>query len=473
MDRRNYWLAASTLGVLLLFAVPLATGVYRIPVQMSEVLDIVQYVGDAPDVRAAFVIGLHAAPTMLRPLRQVHTRLLIDAAEMAGSYRPVFRGVHAALAVLLLAAFVAVARPRSALDLFALTCALAVLVGLHSFTALVREAYPVNHFLLVTLYAWVVLLIARSRGGVLADTGAALCLGLALLTLELGALVVVVACAAHYAGWKGISRRGLLAMLVIALAYAYLRVGYLQIETPAFAERATGFGFSALSREEQLARFGEHRWVLYAYTAASGAASVVLSQPRNGVWTLPAAWVSDTVQPWMIVHALSSLATSLLVLWYACSRLPGGHRGFRDPPVAIAGAVIIANALIGYAYAKDEILAFAGTFYALAVYVAARHLFVRLGLLERAPLRMLVASLACVVMMLWSVRVAGLHYLLREQAFHVRNDWALVLPPAVTPQPMKPEWLHAAMALKREALASAAITPRLLPPSVRAWLGEL
>ena len=472
MRRSDGRVAAAAFTIALLFAVPLADSIYRIPVQVSEVLDIVQYVGDAPDVGKAFAIGLHAAPTMLRPLRQVHTRLLLDGAEWIGSYRPVFRGVHATLAVLLLVTFAAVARPRTVTDLMALVCALAVLVGLHGFMSLLREAYPINHFLLVTLYAWVVLLVARSRGGLLADAAAVICLALALFTLELGALVLVVACAAHVTGWKGISRRGLFAMVVVGLVYAYIRVGYLDIQTPPFAERATGFGFGTLSGEEQLARFGDRHWLLYAYTVASGAIGVLLSQPRNGIWTLPAAWTSGAVQPWMIVHALSSVATTTLVLWYAFSRDDDGRRGYRDPHVAIPGAVLLANAFIGYAYAKDEVLALAGTFYALALYAAARRLFVHLTAIRR-PARALVAVLACVVMTMWAVRVAGVHYALREQAFQVRNDWAQVFPPAVAPPAMKPQWLRAAMALKSEALAVPVITPRLLPRWVAAWLGDL
>ena len=471
MRQGDHRVAAVAFTIALLFAIPLADSVYRIPVQMSEVLDIVQYVGDAPDVGAAWAIGLRAAPTMLRPMRQVHTRLLLNGAEWAGSYRPVFRGVHAGLTVLLLITFVAVVRPRTTTDLMALTCALAVLIGVHSFTSLLREAYPVNHFLLVTLYAWVVLLIARSRGGLLADAGAAMCLALALFTLELGVLVIVVACAAHVAGWKGISTRGLLAMVVVGLAYAYVRVGYLDIQAPAFAERATGFGFGALSREEQLARFGDRHWVLYAYTVISGAISVMLSQPRNGIWTLPAAWAADAVQPWMIVHALSSIATTGLVLWYAVTRQSDGRRGYRDPHVVVPAAILAANAFIGYGYAKDEIVALGGTFYALALYPAARRLFVQLASARRA-VRAVVASLACVVMMTWAVRVAGVHYALREQAFQARNDWAQVFPPAVPVPPIKPQWLRAAMALKGEALAVPAMTPRLLPQSVAAWLGD-
>jgi hypothetical protein len=280
-----------------------------------------------------------------------------------------------------------------------------------------------------------------------------------------------VACAAHAAGWRGISTRGLLAMVVVGVAYAYVRVGYLDIQAPAFAERATGFGFAALSPEEQLARFGDRHWVLYAYTVTSGALSVILSQPRNGIWTLAAAWASHAVQPWMIVHALSSMATTALVLWYAMTRQSDGRRGYRDPHVVIPAAVLIANAFIGYGYAKDEIVALAGTFYALAVYAAARRLFVQLATV-RPPVRAVVASLACMVMIMWAVRVAGVHYALREQAFQVRNDWAQVFPPAVPVPPVKPQWLRAAMSLKSEAFAVPAITPRLLPPPVAAWVGD-
>ena len=448
------------LAVALLFAVPLADSVYRIPVQASEVTDIVQYVGDTANVQSAFALGLRASRTMFRPLRQVHTRLLLDLAEWrATGYHAAFRGVHAALGVLLVLAFALAARPRSLADLSALACALAVLVGLHTFNGLFREAYPVNHFLVVTLYGWAVLLLSQRGGGIGADLAAGACVALALLTLESGILVAVVAVASHVGGWRGISRRGLTLVALVLLAYAYWRVGYLEIAWPPFGERDSGFGLGVLSTSDQVAQFGSRRWLLYGYNTASAASTILFAQPTNGTWTLLAAWRAGEVDPWMPIQAAASITATFVIAWYAVRRNEEGRRGWRDPCCFVPGVVVVANAAIAYAYAKDEVVAFAGTFYALAFYASIRNLL-------SAPFRSRrVARAATVIaftlMALWAARVAALHVILREQAFVARNDWVT--------------WTEhgpAVDALRQEALGVPTWSPRQLPSWVPRWIGE-
>ena len=444
----------------LLFAIPLAASIYGIPVQASEVTDIIQYVGDTPSAPAAFSLGLRASRTMLRPMRQLHTKLLLALVEWrGGGYHAVFRGVHAALAVLLVLLFALAARPASAVDLSALGCSLAVLVGLGPFSALFREAYPVNHFLVVTLYGWVVLLLAQRGRGLAADLMAVACVALALLTLESGILVAVVAVAAHLAGWRGVSRRGLALIAAVVAAYAFLRVGYLGIGTPPFAERDTGFGFGVLTSAEQVARFDGQRGVLYAYNVLSGVSTILFSQPTNGTWTHAAALRAGTVRPWMVVQGAASIATTAVIVACAVRRRADGGRAWCGPYFAVPAVVIVANAVIAYSYAKDEIIAFAGTFYALAAYAAFRTVLARLS---RADARAMAgAVLACAVMMLWATRVAALHVILREQAYSVRNDW-------VDSKATEP----VAGALRSEALRVPTISPRAFPRWVPAWLGE-
>ena len=452
-----FW-RALTLG--LLFALPLAPSVYRIPVQASEVIDIVQYVGETPSPRAAFSLGLRASRTMLRPMRQLHTKLMLEVVEWrGGGHHAVFRGVHAALAVLLVLLFALAARPASAADLSALACSLAVLVGLGPFNALFREAYPVNHFLVVTLYGWAVLLLSQRGRGLAADLAAAACVALALLTLESGILVAVVAVAAHAAGWRGVSKRGLALIAAVLAAYAYLRLGYLGIGTPPFAERDTGFGLGILTTAEQIARFDRQRWLLYAYNVLSGVSTILFAQPTNGTWTLAAAWRDGSINPWMLIQAAASTMTTIVILLYGLRRQPGGQRGWRDPYFAVPAAAIVANAFIAYTYAKDEILAFGGTFYALAAYSAARRLLARLS---RADARALAGSvLACAVMTLWATRVAALHVILREQAFSVRNDWVAIEGDAPV-----------VATLRSEALTVRTVSPRAFPGWVPRWIGE-
>jgi hypothetical protein len=85
---------------------------------------------------------------MLRPLKQVWTKLLVSAGEAVGDrFHLVFRGFHAFAGVALVALFVWVCRVRTWTDVAALACALAILTGMHTFVGLFRESFPINHFL--------------------------------------------------------------------------------------------------------------------------------------------------------------------------------------------------------------------------------------------------------------------------------------------------------------------------------------
>src|SRR5207253_7017390 len=151
---------------------------------------------------------------------------------------------------------------------------------------MMREAYPINHFLEIAVYALVVLVAAQSRGGVIADAVTLAALALALLTLEAGVLVWVVAVSAWIAGWRGISRVALGMATALLVAYAAWRVGYLHIHRAGVGEHSTGFGNTMLSADEQIARFGAHPLGFFIYNAVSAIASVLFSEPRDGVWAL-------------------------------------------------------------------------------------------------------------------------------------------------------------------------------------------
>ncbi len=87
--------------------------------------------------------------------------------------------------------------------------------------------------------------------------------------------------------------------------------------------------------------------------------------------------------------------------------------------------MLLANAALSFAYTKDEIVAVAGVFYAAAAYAAARHLIHRIETrtvwhVTAGALLLLVLSSA------WAVRSAGVHHVMRRQAFRVQGDWAEV-----------------------------------------------
>lgn len=447
-----------------LFAVGLADAVYRIPIQPWDVVDIVQYTDDTPDVFAAFALGLRASRTQLRPLRHALTKGLLQVAHATGEqYHVVFRGVHAALAAALVLLFANVARPRTWYDVAALALSLTVLLGLHTFLGIVREAFPISQHALVTICALLVVRLAQGKPGFLSDACAVLCVAGALLTIESGVLVPVVAGAAYIAGWRGVSRRGLMAIACVVLAYGWLRM-YLGVEVEPFGEHPTGFGVSPMTSEEQIARFGRQPWLLYAYNVASAGSTLLLSQPRSGMWTIVPLAQQSAVPPWMAIQILSSAATTAFLIWVAARRTDAGPRRWRDPYVIVPALVIATNAMVSFAYAKEEIVSTAGVFYALAVYG-----MTRASLAEwphsRAARGVLVTGMVTVAV-LWSARVAGIQYLLRQQAFNVRNDWAVVRLDDRAARSFVPR-------LRDEALGVRTLTPRAMPRWIPEWFGEL
>jgi hypothetical protein len=332
-----------------------------------------------------------------------------------------------------------------------------------------REAYPTNHFLTISTYALAIFGLARSRGGWFVDAAAVACLAIALLTLESGVLVFGVAIVAAVVGLRGISRAGLAAMALVLVAYAVLRVGYLGMHTAGFGENTTGWWATQLSPSEQIARFGANPWPFYAYNVAMSGLSVLLSQPSAGHWSVIEAWQRERLAPVFFVEMGSSLLTTALIAWYALGRDESGRPRWRDPAVAVFVAVLGANALLSWAYAKNEIIATAGVFYAMAAYAAARAWLVQP---PRWPAGAALALLA-VVSTAWAVRDAGLHFKMRDSAFEARSEWAEELMPNQRQDwPADPRRLAVVTRLKAEAIAMQVSPPAQMPDWAESWWGE-
>src|SRR5689334_16753932 len=165
-----------------IFAIGLAGSVYRIPVQVSDALETIERSLTAPSLAASFSGGIGSSASMLRPLREVRTKLLVDIGDaLGGRYDVAFRGYHALAGVVLVLLFVGLAGARTWTEVAALAFGLAVLTGMHTFWGMFREAYPTNHFLTISTYALATFGLARSRGGLLVDAAAVACLVISLL----------------------------------------------------------------------------------------------------------------------------------------------------------------------------------------------------------------------------------------------------------------------------------------------------
>jgi hypothetical protein len=448
-------------------AAALAQSVYSVPIQVSDSLDPIVIAARAPSTSALFQQALHFSGDTLRPMRYVEARWLLDAADgMGTTYTAMFRGVHAAMIAALILVFVSALRVETWLDFIAAAVPLTVLVGLHTTIGVMREAYPVNHYAEVALGALVVLALARGRprwwGGVLAIG----LMALNLLLIESAVLIwlAIVTCAV--VGLPGISRRTALAATIVVMAYAAGRFE-LGIGSPKIGSHGSGFGARTYSASELAERFGSRPLPFLAYNVVGGFASLVLSEPRYGVYSTVAIAEGAELRPVLVVNLVSSLLVTALVGWRV-SRvrwLKPLEWSDDDRVMAVALTVIIVNSLMTSMYIKDEILSVAGVFYAVASYVAIRSLLERL--VTAPPGRPAVAALAVLFVLasgLWTFRAAGTHFQLRQVAFTTRNEWVDVLSPAHPADwPTDPHQLMLMRRLKEEALIRSVIGPNDLP----------
>lgn len=411
---------AAALTLACAIALAIAADLLWMPIQVSDSLGEILDAQQSPSVRDSFVNSLYGT-AYLRPMRIAQIKVLFD---MAGGehYWLVYRGFHALLLMAAVLLFTTALRVSTTIDFAASAFALAVLVGLHTFRGTVQEAFPINHFLEMVVFCLITLNLARSRGGWWADVAAAVIFAVAALTLESGLLVWVVAVTAWAVGWRGISTRGVTAMTVLAAGYFGVRFFFLSTGLPDLTERSSGFLFAVVEPEELQERFADQPLVFYAYNVVSSGLSVLLSEPRGGVFVATQTWLEDELTPRVVVPVVTSLATTALLAWAAVRSVR--RRTLDDTArfLVVFAAVLAANAALSYAYTKDDIVSVAGAFYALATFAAMR---AALGLVERLPKMVGVGlTLAAAVLATgWSVRAAGVHHVLRTQAFTHQNDW--------------------------------------------------
>jgi hypothetical protein len=289
---------------------------------------------------------------------------------------------------------------------------------------------------------------------------------LAVGTIENGLLIWVAVVAGMLAGYRGVSRGGVAALTALTAGYFVLRFAVLDVGTPDLLERSSGFGFERLEPAQLVQRFGTNPLPLYAYNVASALSTVLFGEPRNGLLVLGRAAVEDSIRPWMIVDLLSSAAVTLLIGWYAWSvswRRSVRHWTDGQRLVAVAAAVIVANAVMSYAYAKDEIMTASGPYFAAAVAVSIA------GLAQSAPRAAWARAAALVLVAVaatgWSWRVAGVQHGLAHAAFAHRNDWATVDPAsAAAPFGSHPDLVALIGSMRQRALARTAAYPVLRSP---------
>jgi hypothetical protein len=362
----------------------------------------------------------------LRPFLFAELKLVYDLS--GGSYYAWFRGTHVAQVLALVLLYLHILRPRTWRDAAFVPLGLAILFGLHTFTGTVTEAFPVNTFLTVVLCCFAAVAISFGRQHWWTDLLAVALFVVASLTVESGLLVGVIFVGAAFLGARGVSRRAVAAVAVLFVGYFALRFVWLEVGAPGLVERSSGFGFRTLEPEELSARFGGNPWGFYAYNVATSFVSVLLSEPRGGVFRLTYGLTLNDPEPSQILNVIASLAASLLLCCFVWQRRRAwAARAFArdDQLVALFVLVLMANAAISYPYTKDVIMSPAGAMFAVAAVIAAREVLPDWS--RRGRRCAAAASICCAVLGgTWAVRYVGVHLNLHTMAHRVRTEWAYV-----------------------------------------------
>lgn len=457
-------------AVAAIIALMLAHGLMQMPIQVTDSLAQLLNVQQSPSPVATFVdTALRGA--YLRPMFITLVHLVFDASQ--GHYSLAFRGVHAILIIIAMLLFIRALQVNTRVDAAAAIFAVTVFTGMSTFRGLVREAYPVSHFLVIVVFCLAALNLARSKGGWWVDIAAVVSFVVASLTIESGLLVWVILATAWAVGMRGVSRRAMIALTILLGAYFWVRFVWLSTGMPSLNQRSSGFLLEILEPAEQQRRFGADPTWFYAYNVVTSFLSVFFSDPDGGVFEIPRAWIRGYVPPRLYLAFASSAAATALIGWSIVNRVRRGSSPASDDDrlLVVCGAVIAANAVISHVYTKHEIISVAGAFYAVAVYIAARHAIERLSDAPRSLAYVTAVGLLAVTASLWAFRSAGVHHMLRQHAFKQRNDWAAVEIPTEDSTGGRAQALLIRQ-LQSDAYELRVVNPYVLPRWMDRWWGE-
>jgi hypothetical protein len=361
----------------------------------------------------------------MRPASWAASKLVFDLS--AGHEFAAFRALHVLMVLALLAGSVRLLRVATPLACGLALLTLAGIIGMHPFHEAVRET-PLNIKLLIPAICMVVLnLSVADRHAIWRDALALALFVFALLANELGLLVWVGLAAGYLVGFRGVSRPAVVVATILVAAYIGVRFTYLDVGAPALTERSSGYGFRSLDASELVATFGSNPLPFYLYNLAGGTLSILLSEPRSGVFVLAREVMSDSVEVGTAVNVATSAVTTMLLIWYAARRRAAWRqRRFThaDRLYLVAAAMVAANAVISYPYLKDVTLSTGAAFYPLAMY-AAIHLLASETSARTVTLGRAIVTIALftVISAGWTVRSAAFAIDMRRNAAIMQRDW--------------------------------------------------
>ena len=231
----------------------------------------------------------------------------------------------------------------------------------------------------------------------------------AMLGLELGALIVPLAIVLWWFGAPGIGRRGVLSVVAATTVYLVIRLTFAEYSGESlYAD--TGFIFQTVDAASLRTRFGDSPWVLWIYNVGSTFLTIVASEPREGVFSFVESLLADDMESWRWFHVGVSTLTTLVIVGGLIRGWPWQQR---DRLLVVAGCTLLVfGSALGFLYTRDRIGLAGGIGYALLLYVACASWLEFPGTPEGAPYehsggrwrRTTVTAVIALVVTAWVIR---------------------------------------------------------------------
>ena len=362
--------------------------------------------------------------------------------ETAGTWLPFYQALVMLLFAALLLLVVWLCRPLGPRRALAACVAVSCISALHT-SRILFGFWPLNHYAAVMVLVLVVIALAlrpltrgaappeprrrrvRSARG---DWLFGLLALVAMLGLELGALIVPLSIVLWWFGAPGIGRRGVLSVVAGAAVYLVIRLTFAEYSGESlYAD--TGFVFQTVDAASLRARFGGSPWVLWIYNAGSTVLTIVASEPREGVFSFVESLLAHDMESWRWFHVGVSALTTVVI---AGGLIRGWPWHERDRLLVVAGcALLVFGSALGFLYTRDRIGLAGGIGYALLLYVACASWLEFPGTPEGAPYensgdrwrRTTVTAVIAIVAAAWVIRSGETFFQLRDLAWDYRTEW--------------------------------------------------
>jgi hypothetical protein len=333
--------------------------------------------------------------------------------EAVGTWLPFYQALVLLSFAALLTLVVWLCHPGDRARASAACIAVSCVCGLHT-SRILFGFWPLNH------YAWVMVAILLAIALALNprtrphDWVFALLMLVATFSLEFGLLIIPVVITLWWFRAPGVSWRGVAALLAAGAAYLAIRITFGDHSRGLTLWADTGFGFQNLSADTLRARFGAAPWVLWIYNVVATTLTVLLSEPRDGVYSFVESLLAHDMGPWQWFQVGSSALTTLVI---AAGLVRGWPWKERDRQLVVAGAsLLLFGSALSFVYTRDRLGLAGGVGYALLLYVACS------AFLEKLPQRLAV-SVVTIVAGLWLIRSAETWFQLRDTAWDYHVEW--------------------------------------------------